>query len=136
MRIVYLITLGILLSACSSEPSSILDQIKENGELIVVTRNSPTTYYMGSNGPAGFEYDLAKAFADHLGVKLKIIVPTSFSEVIPMVQRGEAHIAAAGLTVTDERIQQIRFGPIYQTITQQLVYRLNNKPPQNVNDLT
>jgi len=38
--------------------------------LAELTRNGPTTYYEGADGPAGLEYDLAKMFADQLGVKL------------------------------------------------------------------
>ena len=45
-----------------------LDQVLELGELRVVTRNTPTTYFEGPDGPAGPEFDLAQRFADDLGV--------------------------------------------------------------------
>ena len=53
---------------------SLLQQIKRSNELIVITRNSPSTYYIGNDGPAGFEYELAEMFADYLDVKLSIIM--------------------------------------------------------------
>ncbi|HHH35521.1 MAG TPA: membrane-bound lytic murein transglycosylase MltF [Gammaproteobacteria bacterium] len=112
-------------------PPSVLEQIQRNGELVVLTRNGPTTFYEGPNGPAGFEYDLAKLFAEQLGVRLKIVTPESFDAILPLVTRRSVHLAAAGLTITEARKRRVRFGPPYQTITQQLVYRRGHTPPRS-----
>lgn len=104
-------------------PGTHLERVKDAGVLTVITRNSPTTYYIGPEGPTGPEYDLAKAFADELGVELEIITPESFADIMPAIENGDADFAAAGLTVTDSRAERVRFAPAYQTITQQLVYR-------------
>lgn len=109
-------------------PRTHLEEVLKKGELTVVTRNSPTTYYIGPEGPTGPEYDLALAFAEHLGVELKLITPQQFSDIIPAIAHGDADLAAAGLTVTESRTQQVRFAPPYQTITQQLVYRSGRSP--------
>lgn len=137
MRILSLLLLILLLAGCSREPSSSLKQIKKEGTLIVVTRNSPTTYYIGPDGETGLEYDLAKGFADFLGVKLKIVVADSFNDIIPMVVRGEAHLAAAGLTITEERKRMVHFGYPYQEITPQVVYRTgtNTHGPKTIKDM-
>ena len=64
----------LLLAGCGDDGTSEartaeLAEIREAGELVVLTRNAPTTYYIDRNGrPAGPEYDLVAAFADHLGV--------------------------------------------------------------------
>lgn len=112
------------------QPKNHLDRVKRSGVLVVATRNSPTTYYEGPEGPTGFEYDLARRFADELGVKLKIVTYSSLADILEKVSRGEIDFAAAGLTVTESRQQRVRFTPPYQEITQQLVYRmgLDNKP--------
>ena len=47
-----------------------LEQVKTLGELRVVTRNSPTTYFIGKNGLAGFEYDLTALFAREWNLRL------------------------------------------------------------------
>ena len=60
-----------LLGTCSSPPP-LLDQVLELGQLRVVTRNTPTTYFIGQDGPAGPEFDLVKGFADDLGRALKV----------------------------------------------------------------
>ena len=115
--------------------ASMLDQVRTEGKLIVLTRNSPTTYYEGPDGPAGLEYDLVKMFADELGVELTMIVPDSFTDVLKGVENGSAHFAAAGLTVTDKRKQQFRFAPAYQQITEQLVYNADHKKPKSLSNL-
>ncbi len=115
---------------------SLLEQINESGELIVVTRNSPTTYYETINGPAGFEYELTKLFAIELGVKLKIIAADTLNEVFDHIQTQTAHIAAAGLTITQDRQKHYRFGPAYQEIKEQLVYNNANRRPRNLSQLT
>ncbi len=128
--------IAMLLTACSFEQQeSIVDQIRNNGELVVISRNGPTTFYRGPDGDMGLEYELASKFAKYLGVKLKLITPDNFEDIIPMIVRGEAHLAAAGLTVTNSRKKLVRFGPEYQKITQHLVYRSGNKRPESLEDI-
>ena len=133
------LTVGIIVFAFNGLPKllnkSILDQIIEAGEIKVLTRNSPTTYYEGADGPAGLEYDLAKMFADQLGVKLTLIVPNSFSGLLDDIKNGRAHIAAAGLTITESRKETLKFGPSYQEVTEQLVYNINNDRPKDLGDM-
>ena len=112
-----------------------LQRVLDSGELVVISRNSPTTFYEGPDGPAGFEYDLAKKFADSLGVNLRIVVPDNLDEIFNMLERGEAQLAAAGLTVTEARKERVRFGPSYQEITEQLVYNNQDMKPDSVEDL-
>ena len=123
----------LLLTACEKTP--LLEQVKAHNELIVLTRNSPTTYYEGTNGPTGFEYDLASRFAEYLGVELRIVVPPNFNDILPLIERGDAHLAAAGLTITDGRQERVRFGPVYQKITPQLVYRSGTPRPKSLADI-
>ena len=124
----------LLLTACG-RPPSILEQIQMQNELIVISRNGPTTYYEGPKGPSGFEYKLVKRFADYLGVELRILVPPNFSDILPLTALGNVHLAAAGLTVTENRKKQVRFGPVYQMITPQLVYRSGSTRPKTLDDL-
>ncbi len=64
---------ALLLASCAQGPHlSALEQVRARGKLRVVTLNSPTSYYLGANGPQGFEFRLANAFAQRLGVKLEV----------------------------------------------------------------
>jgi membrane-bound lytic murein transglycosylase F len=114
---------------------SLLKQIQDSGELVVISRNSPTSYYEGAEGPTGFEYELAKSFADSLGVKLRIVIPENLNEIFDMLDRGEAHLAAAGLSVTEARKDRVNFGPSYQQITEQLIYNNQDMRPDSIDDL-
>jgi len=125
---------GIVLTFCSTE-ESVLERVRDAGVLNVASRYSETTYYEGPNGKTGLEYDLAKRFADELELDLNIIVPENFDEILPMVEAGDVHFAAAGLTVTELRKQKVRFGPTYQQITQQLVYRQGRDRPKTMRAL-
>lgn len=130
--LIYLFT-ALLLMSCSI-PKPLIDRIKEEGVLQVITRNSPTTYYEEREGYRGVEYELVELFAKELGVEVKYIIPESFDEILPMIANGKAHFAAAGLTVTPKREIQVRFSPSYQEITQQLIYRTGTKRPKKITD--
>jgi membrane-bound lytic murein transglycosylase F len=122
------------LAACENRPNA-LERIQADNELIVITRNSSTTYYEGPDGPTGFEYELARRFADFLNVELRIVIPPNFNDILTLTALGDAHLAAAGLTVTGKRKEKVRFGPVYQTITPQLVYRSGTRRPKTPADL-
>jgi membrane-bound lytic murein transglycosylase F len=83
----------------------------------------------------GFEYDLVKAFADHLGVKVTCVVTDNFQEMIPTLLGGEADLIAAGFTITKERMEKILFGPGYMEVKQQVVGRRGGPTLRGVGDL-
>jgi len=124
----------LLLAGCT--PGDVednrLNAVKRAGEIVVLTRNSPTTYYEGPEGPTGFEYDLAHAFAEQLGVRLRMKSVPRFGDILPMLARGEADFAAAGLTITPQRAEQVRFTPHYQTIRQEVVHHARSVAPKDV----
>lgn len=124
-----------LLGGCSMADDSRLDLIKRIGKITVLTYAGTTTYYETPEGPAGFEYDLAKAFADHLGVQLRVVVVDKFADVLPRLLRGDADFAAANIPVTEERRARLRFTPPYQKIRYQIIYRVGNDRPTRVEDL-
>jgi membrane-bound lytic murein transglycosylase F len=135
VRLVATISLLLITSSCSQPELSQLEKIQKRGVLKVITRNSPTTYYESADGLSGMEYDLAEAFADYLGVTTEYIVNDNLKAIVNAVKNGEADLAAAGLTVTSARKQQLRFAPSYQTITSKLVFKQGKKWPRNIEQL-
>ena len=131
MRVLATLVLSLLLGTCSPHLSR-LEQVQRDGVLRVVTRNAPTTYYIGTEGPVGPEYELAKGFADFLGVALEIYTLDSIPQILAEVASGRAHLAAAALTVTPTRAEALEFGPEYRRVTQQLVYRLGTPIPRSI----
>ena len=134
MRLLIIISLATLIGTCSSPPP-ILDQVLDTGMLRVVTRDSPTAYTISPSGPSGPEFDLAQAFADELGVTLFIEPVASISEILPKIVSGEAHMAAAGLSITDSRREYLNFGYPYETVDVHLIYKLGTGKPRSLDDL-
>jgi membrane-bound lytic murein transglycosylase F len=77
--------------------------VQEAGELIVLTREGPTTYTLDEDrGPVGFDHDLAQLFAQELGVQARFIVADSDAEIYQQLKKGKAHLAAASLVPVDD----------------------------------
>jgi len=120
----------------NQKPSRSLAEIRQSGKLVVLTRNAPTTWYIGRDGePTGPEHDLVEAFATWLGVKAVYRMKPSIGEILDGIENAEGDLAAAGLTITDPRRDRFRFGPAYLGITQQVVCRRDNVQPETVDDL-
>ena len=134
MRALLYIAAASCLTTCSAPPD-LLGKILETGELRVVSRNSPTAFVLGPEGPSGPEYDLIQAFADDLGVKLVIEAVDSVAEVLPALLSGRSHMAAAGLSVTNSRREFLNFGYPYQDVDMHLVYRLGTGKPREIQDI-
>lgn len=118
---------------CSFQETQ-LEAVKRSGELRVLTYSSTTTYYETPEGPAGFEYDFARAFADHLGVKLRIVPASYTNQALTRLATGEADFAV-GISETPARREKWRFTPPYQQVRQQVVYRLGTIRPTNIEEL-
>jgi membrane-bound lytic murein transglycosylase F len=135
-----IIVLALILSTCAKSPGT-LDEILSSGEIRVMTRNSPTTYFRGASGYEGPEYLLVEGFAEYLRNKYERPINVSyqtaerFADLLPAVENGDVHLAAAGLTVTAERAEHVTFGPSYQDVQQHLVYRRGSGKPRSLDDL-
>jgi len=112
---------GLLLSACEEQDS--LARIRSEGVLRIVTRNGPTTYYENRGSGTGFEYVLAKMFANHLDVDLEVTPVYGIDDLFEHLQKGRADLAAASLTPSPERARVFEFGPTYMKVRQFVIYR-------------
>lgn len=126
----YVLAVAVLLVGVASLPR-VVPLVKHRApprltgatELVVVTRNSPTTRFQDADGNfVGLENDLVELFAQDLGLPVRYVEADSYREVLPTLLRGGAHFAAAGLAVTPERQRQVGFGPAYMTVKQVLVH--------------
>ncbi|MDP2830350.1 MAG: membrane-bound lytic murein transglycosylase MltF [Sulfuricellaceae bacterium] len=129
----------VVLAGCNYSPSSVpVPSVQESGELVVLTRNSPTTYFEDAEGNlAGMEHDLVVLFARELGVKVRFVVADQFAEILPDLQSRKAHFAAAGINITPERQARFRFSLPYHKASQQLVYNSSGGVrPKKMGDLT
>lgn len=101
-----------------------LDAIRERRVLRVLTRNSASTYFIWRGEIRGFEYDLARRFADELGVRLEVVVAPSRAALIPWLLEGRGDLIAAGLTILPEREKRgIAFSRPYHRVFETVVAR-------------
>lgn len=128
-----LLTLPIFLFSYCME-KDVMKRINESGELIILTRNNGHCYYIYQDKKMGFEYDLAKAFADYLGVKLKIRV-TEWENLINEILEGKGDIIASSMTVTPSRQDLVDFSNEYLSVQQRIVIHKENTQTKEIKDL-
>lgn len=126
---------AIVTPLVSSRIPTTLERVQQAGELVIISRNGPTTYYEDAQGTTGFEYVLAKRFANFLGVKLRIVEMEDLGYMLKSVGSEYGQLAAAGLTVTPKRRKEVLFTEPYMEVTQQLIYQQGTPPPTSVDDL-
>jgi membrane-bound lytic murein transglycosylase F len=125
--------LGLFVAGCSRDSS--IDGIRRSGKLVVITDNNAHCYYTYRGKAMGFEYDLARAFADRLGVDLKILTP-GWDGLFPALEKGRGDLVAASLTVTDQRKAQVDFSASYLPIRQHIIYHRDDRAPRTIDDLS
>lgn len=102
-------------------PLKPLARILQENKLTVITRNNAHCYFLYRDRMMGFEYDLAKAFADYLGVTLEIRVESQWESMIPALLNGAGDLIAASMTITPKRERQVAFSHGYMTNWQHLI---------------
>lgn len=92
-----------------------------NGTLTMATNAAFEPYeYVESGEVIGIDAEFAKAICDKLGYDL-VIEDMEFDSIIPAVQSGKADFGMAGMTVTEERLQNIDFSDSYCTGVQSII---------------
>ena len=112
-----------------------LPQIKDSGQLVVLTLYSSTTYFNYRGQEMGFQYELCEQFAQSLGVKLKVKVARNVRELIRMLLAGEGDLIAYNLPITRDRMDSL----IYcgnEVITHQVVVQRSNGRAKPLTDVT
>ncbi|WP_445003928.1 membrane-bound lytic murein transglycosylase MltF [Halomonas mongoliensis] len=122
------LALGLWPSPSGTPDGRRLDEALAREFLQVHTRNTPTTYYEGREGPTGFEYELARRFAAHLGISLSLRSDHQIASVLEAV-RTEGDLGAAALPLTPEAPGVIFSRPILE-LQPVVVYR-RGLPPVN-----
>lgn len=125
----------VFMTSGDDRPTQV-EQVFARGSLLMLTVNGAATYYWGAEGETGFEYELASAFADYLGVPLEVVVVPNLADLIPALNAGMGDFIAANLSRSPERLDRLRFSPAYEEVTQTVVYRRGSPRPDNLDDLT
>jgi membrane-bound lytic murein transglycosylase F len=98
-----------------------LDRILAAGELRVITGSSPHSYYVYRNQSMGFDYELTRQFADHLGVRLRVVPCRTWEDMLTALNKGRGDLIAAGTEITPSRSRQAAFSDGYREVQQHLI---------------
>ncbi len=95
-----------------------------NGVLVMATNAEfPPYESMTEDGSiVGIDIDIMKAVCDELDMQLEV-QNTEFASVIVSVERGTADVAASGITITQERLEQVNFTKPYTQAKQVVIVR-------------
>ena len=123
------------MAACGSKTKE-AESTGADKETLVMATNAefpPYEYYEGED-IVGIDAEFAAAIAEKLGMELKI-EDMAFDSIIPAVQSGKADFGAAGMTVTDERKEQVDFSDSYYTGRQVIIVKEDNTEIAGPDDL-
>ena len=110
-------------------------QVQQRKILRVGLINHPLSYFVGAEGKAGIDYELAKAFAEYLNVNLEIKAFDNSEQIFKALKENEIDIAAAGLLYQDRLSEQFQIGASYYSTSWQVVYRKDTPRPYRLADL-
>ncbi|WP_373216098.1 transporter substrate-binding domain-containing protein [Ruminococcus sp. 5_1_39BFAA] len=97
------------------------DVDRSNGTLVMATNAEfePYEYHEGDD-IVGIDVDIAQAICDKLGYELKI-EDMEFDAILAAVQSGKADFGAAGMTVTEDRLESVDFTETYANASQVII---------------
>jgi len=123
MKKLFLLFFLLLLTSCTRNPN----------ELIMVTEGGFAPYeYYEQGEVVGVDVDIAKEIAKHLGKKL-VVKDVDFDSIINELNSGKADFAAAGMSITEERLKEVDFSVEYVVSNQVVIINTNN--PVNISDI-
>lgn len=86
-------------------------------------------FYDDNGEPRGIEYDILQYYAKSEGRTLDVLWVDSFKDVLPALERGQADIASAAITITEPRKESFDFSSSYFPSQLVLVQRTDKKTP-------
>ncbi len=127
-----------------------LDQLIERRTIRVLTTYSKTFYFLDKATQRGATYDAFRLFEEDLNKKLAkqkklkqkhlkvsvVFIPVGRDELLPALAAGKGDIAAANLTVTEERRNLVDFSaPVYTDVSELVVSGPSSPSLYRVEDL-
>ncbi|MFH1983725.1 MAG: lytic transglycosylase F [Pseudomonadota bacterium] len=106
-----------LIQAANRKVTGDLPALKARRVIRALVNYSRSNFFYEDGHARGFEYELMKAYETFLNRKVKrkkdwtqvVFIPVRFDQLISGLVEGRGDIAAAGLTITDDRQKQVDF---------------------------
>ena len=103
----------------------------EDGKLTCISNlYFPPFEYMDekTGEPMGFDIDMSKSLAEHLGLEVNWLPSQAFDSLVPTIKAGgTADVAIAGMTITDARKAEVDMSDPYVDSNQSLVTKVGSE---------
>ena len=122
-----------------------LDGMLERRMVRVLTVRNPVLYYVDRGREVGITYEMARDLETELNAKRPrgspkvhvLLLPVRRDELLPRLIAGEGDMAAAQLTITPERLEQVDFSdPFSDNVSEIVVTGPASKPVNTLEDLS
>ena len=115
------------LSQCNEpQPIDVEDvsmEIFVQNEIRVAIENNSSSYFIYRGAPMGYHYELLHRFAQKHGLTPRFITCKTPQEALEMLQNGDCDMIAMHLSITGERLKEVRFTTPLREVHQVLVQR-------------
>ena len=107
---------------------------RNENQLILVTEAGFAPYEYYENGKiVGVDIDIANEIGNYIGKEL-VVKDIAFDSIINELNSGKADFAAAGMSITPERLQEVDFSIEYITSNQVVIVRKDSNITMNERD--
>ena len=124
LALTMILGMTVLFTSCGEE--------EETLKMVTNAYFAPYEYFEGEK-IVGIDAEIAEAIGNKLGKKV-VIESINFDSIISSVNAGDADFGMAGITVTDERLEEVDFTKSYATGCQMLVVK-KDSPLKSLDDL-
>jgi membrane-bound lytic murein transglycosylase F len=100
-----------------------LPEITEKGKLTILAENSSISFFIYRGKKMGFEYELLKEYAQHLGVDIEVKIVRNLDNMIGLLNAGEGDLIACNYGKNPNRMKYIDFTKPYMHTPLVLVQR-------------
>lgn len=129
--------LTLALAASAARAGETLDRVHKTGVVVdaLVNDYPPFAFINDKNELDGFDVDVAKAFAEKLGVKLKLESP-GWETIVGGKWAGRWDVGITSTTPTEDRAKVLNFPAIYYSVPAVLVVNSQEQGIKSVADIS
>ena len=120
---------------CGEKGPTDLPEIRARGTLRVLTLNNYNCFFLYRGEERGLEYELARKFAEELGVKIEVVIPPRGNDLIPWLQAGKGDLVAASVPLADRDASGVASTRPYDFTRVAMVVRKDNEALKSTLDL-
>ena len=134
LSLVLSIVMILGLVACGQSAATTTTSAEGTTKLVMCTNAEFPPYEFKDGGEfKGIDVECAKLIGEKIGAEVEIL-DIAFDSLIPTVMSGKADFAMAGMTVTEDRKQNVDFSHTYQKAVQTIVVPVDSTI-QSIDDM-